>query len=248
MSKLGKGTVNAMVATVREKFTDAIFFMGESGVQREMLFSEFEALLDRVVGAPEFADQEVSAVFVRVNPQLKIVAAVFFKISFNDDGSADHSWNLPLQHFAETAARGPDLGAGRIRLTCRSKCSIPWHQQQMWDPEMGAANSHFTLLQKSIDNNHLGLEYEEPDLPRSAHPAAGAVMADPGQQAALTAAQSKALTKKLERQLAEKMARHFQQAHRDKIANLLKEQRLRITALNNEREDRINQLRRQFSE
>src|SRR5690606_23283896 len=58
--------------------TEAVMFFSDQGIAREMLFTEFEALLDGLVAAPDFADETVEAVFLQINSRLYVRAAVFF--------------------------------------------------------------------------------------------------------------------------------------------------------------------------
>ncbi len=137
---------------------EAVIIFGDDGERpREMLYSEFEAVLDAVVAFPEFGGQRKPAAYIRIDGYLNITAAAFFYIGFDKPGNADKSWNLPLRHFADTGGPGPDLGAGPIRLTCRSQCSVPWHQKELWDPDMGEQKPEFTQLRQIVRANRLGI-------------------------------------------------------------------------------------------
>ncbi|WP_145999207.1 hypothetical protein [Oceanicoccus sp. KOV_DT_Chl] len=139
---------------------EAILFMGQHGVAKEMLYPEFEAILDHVVAIDEFKAQQVAAVYLRINHHLQIRAAVFFYLNFTAEGYADSSWNLPLQHLADQAGPGPDLGAGPIKLSCRSQCSVAWHQRALWDPVIddSSASKTFPQLVNVIAKNRLGFD------------------------------------------------------------------------------------------
>ncbi|HSB96576.1 MAG TPA: hypothetical protein VLC91_09015, partial [Spongiibacteraceae bacterium] len=126
-----------------------VFFDGDQLV-KEMLQVEFEAVLDQVVGLPEFAEREIYACFLRINQRLQIVGAVFFLADFDARGYVDRSWNVPLQHLLDNAGRGPDLGGGRIRLACRSQCSVPWHARQLWDPVLEGENNSLRQMQQAV--------------------------------------------------------------------------------------------------
>ena len=65
-----------------QKTQEVIFFINDGGVEKEMMFTEFEAVLDGVVGLTEFADSTVYCVFVTINPGLTPQAFVFFTIIF----------------------------------------------------------------------------------------------------------------------------------------------------------------------
>lgn len=140
-----------------------VFFDGDVLV-KEMLQVEFEAVLDQVVGLPEFAGREICACFLRINQRLQIVGAVFFLVDFDVRGYVNRSWNVPLEHLLENAGRGPDLGAGRIRLSCRSQCSVPWHARQLWDPVLEGDGNTFQQIHQSLQRNRLGLAIDVPDV------------------------------------------------------------------------------------
>ena len=98
---------------IKPQMVEAVLFFNEGGICKEMLLPEFEAVLDGVVNLREFADQQMRAAYVLIDPRLLIRAAVLFYIDFNDDGSADKGWNIPLRNLAERTGRGPDLGLAR---------------------------------------------------------------------------------------------------------------------------------------
>ena len=61
---------------------EAIVFFEDGDVSKEMTYSEFEAILDGVVGMDDFAGDTIKAAFVVVNSKLKVSAAVLFKAEF----------------------------------------------------------------------------------------------------------------------------------------------------------------------
>ncbi len=128
----------------------AVVFFDANAVVKEMLQVEFEAVLDQVVGLSEFAGREINACFLRINQRLQIVGAVFFLVDFDARGYVNRSWNVPIEHLIENAGRGPDLGGGRIRLACRSQCSVPWHARQLWDPVLEGDGSSLQQMVQAI--------------------------------------------------------------------------------------------------
>ncbi|MEX1031773.1 MAG: hypothetical protein WDZ30_00290 [Cellvibrionaceae bacterium] len=221
------------MVTAEAEFSEAVLFIQSKRISREMLYSEFEAVLDGVVPMPDLAGKTAQAVYLRVNQQLAITAAVFFRISFDSDGHADKRWNIPLEQFADNSARGPDLGAGSIRLACHSQCSVAWHQQNLWDPDMTPGANSFILLKKAIKANRLGLKRRELE-PQS--PPVAARSAPQNQK--IDAAQAR----EIENRISQQLRRKFEQEFRDHMAQLLKEQRLRILTLNSKRKQEIQQL------
>lgn len=135
---------------------EAICFFGKKSIVKEMRYSEFEAVLDGVVGITELANKEVDAAYVKITSGLKVHSIVTFQIEFNAQGFADEDWNIPLRHLAENAGPGPDLGAGPVRLACRSQCSVSWYQRELWEPNQKEIN-HFKLLVDAVSRNKLGL-------------------------------------------------------------------------------------------
>lgn len=139
--------------------TDAIFFFREGRVVQEMMKSEFDALLDGIVDAPDFAGRRIGAAYGQITDQLRIKSLIFFIISFDREGRVSADWNVPLNQLMQGADRGPDLGAGKIRLVCKSKCNVPWLQDQLWDPKPAV----FQDLVQTVKENRLGiLESDEP--------------------------------------------------------------------------------------
>ncbi len=136
---------------------EAVFVFTENELSREMLYTEFEAILDGFIPLTEFANQQIRAVYVRVVKGFYLKAAVFFRIGFDSQGLADSRWNVPLEQLADISAKGPDLGAGPIRLACLTQCAIAWHQQKLWQPEQECFNS----IRLALKRNRLGLAFAE---------------------------------------------------------------------------------------
>lgn len=140
------------------KNTQAVIFLGDNDVVKEMLYPEFEAILDRVVGIDAFKGQRVPALYVHINGCLQVTAVVCFFIDFDRQGVADPSWNIPLLQLVNEGIEGPDLGAGPIQLSCRSHCSVSWFQRQLWDPATEGRETTFTKLMALVARNRLRLE------------------------------------------------------------------------------------------
>jgi len=217
---------------------EAVYFFEQGRISREMLYLEFEAILDGFVPLPDFANVTAKAVYVRINHQLQLTAAVFFLISFDAKGFGDKRWNVPLEQLADESARGPDLGAGPIRLACASQCSIAWQQKNLWDPEMSPGANDFISLKKAANANSIGLRYTEPESPPeltdSQIVSPGSGPADISTQIAMAGSQQQALQHQLEKQ--------YEQTFRDRMAGLLKEQRLRINTLNSRHRHALQKL------
>ena len=136
-------------------------FFSDQGISREMLFPEFEALLDGLVAAPECADETIEAVFLQINHRLHVRAAVFFTLDFDMDGYVNRLWNMPLRQLAEKAGRGPDMGGGPIRLACLGFCTASAYLPSMWKPGQRGGKADLSLIKQAVTRNALGIIGED---------------------------------------------------------------------------------------
>ncbi|GAC1033789.1 hypothetical protein thsps21_46180 [Pseudomonas sp. No.21] len=216
----------------KPQMVEAVLFFNERGICKEMLFPEFEAMLDGVVNMPEFADEQMRLAYVLINPRLLVRSLVFFYLDFDEKGQADTGWNMPLRHLAERAGRGPDLGAGPIRLACRSQCPVSWHQMHMWDPNLAPGNNDLALVRDTVKRNGLGLMVED-DLPQAVEPERLQMAPEDKWYAPPDASA----------EVAEQLAQKLEQEHRLKTAQLIKQQRLRIASLGQQNEEALAKYR-----
>ncbi|MBQ0744476.1 MAG: hypothetical protein KBT85_14380 [Pseudomonas sp.] len=144
--------------TVRKPLlTEAVMFFSERGIAKEMLYPEFEALLDGMVSSPEFADETVEAVFLQISNRLHVRGAVFFTIDFDLDGNINSLWNMPLRTMAEKAGRGPDMGGGPIRLVCLGFSADPKFRPHLWKPGQREGRSDLLMIKEAVTRNTLGI-------------------------------------------------------------------------------------------
>lgn len=197
---------------------EAVFLFAGDAISREMLYPEFEAILDGFVPMPEHAGGTAKGVYLHIDGQLCITAAAFFLLNFDATGRADPHWNIPLQQMLAMAAKGPDLGVGPIKLVCFSQCPVEWQQKNLWDPQMEPGKNSFVLMRKAARANRLGLVVQE------------------------TPASAQAAQAKSQRQLQQKLHQHYSQELRDRMAQMLREQRLRVTTLNSRQTKNIQKL------
>lgn len=221
----------------KPQMAEAVLFFNDSGVCKEMLYPEFEALLDGLVRMPEYADRQMHLAYVLINPRLQARAAVFFYLDFDEQGGADTGWNLPLRNLAERAGRGPDMGGGPIRLACRSQCPVSWHQMHLWDPESSAGRNHFVLIRDALRRNQLGLLVDEE--PAAVEPQRLQMAAEEQWYAAGPAAPKAPPAEPPRKQEDEQAAR---------LAQLVKQQRQQLAALARQQEQRLAGLARQHEE
>lgn len=147
--------------TQQPLLTEAVMFFSDQGISREMLFPEFEALLDGLVAAPECADETIEAVFLQINHRLHVRAAVFFTLDFDMDGYVNRLWNMPLRQLAEKAGRGPDMGGGPIRLACLGFCTASAYLPGMWKPGQRGGKADLSLIKQAVTRNALGILGED---------------------------------------------------------------------------------------
>lgn len=228
----------------------AVLFCEKGKISREMMYVEFEAILDSFVPLPEYAGLEIQAIYVEISPQIKVRSAVYFLIGFDGAGHADRKWNIPLQQLAEQGEPGPNLGAGPIRLACRSQCPVSWHVQHLWDPDMNKSPNDFVLLRDVVKRNKLGFKKVEEEVEESI-PVASEVAAPAGTSdllAALTgeggSEADKALSSSLVKFLRQKMSEEAV-SERDELA---KRQTLLLAAQKTKFEDEMTKLEESHGE
>ncbi len=218
--------------------SEAIMFFDDGNVVKEMLYPEFEAMLDHVVGVDDFKSREVPSVYVRIDSKLNVTAAVFFLIRFNEQGYTDKNWNIPLQHLADSSGSGPDLGAGAIQLACRSQCSVSWHYRSLWDPVVNEEENYLTLLANKIRKNRLGLVVEKES---SANVSSTKKKVDKKEKAKKSTANLKAEREKIKKKLESK----FQQDLEQRITEIKQEYKLRVESMKSEVQEHIAKIQQQ---
>ena len=221
-----------------DKGYSAVFFMDGKDVSRQMRASEFEAFLDGYVGLSDLADTDVKAVLVNLSPDLQIVSLVFFHIYFDEDGQADGSWDLPMEQLSRDGAKGPDLGGGPIRLVCRSQCPGSVNPDELWDPDMTPGSNHFQAIRRAVEVNALKFrrsdppsEEEIPVLAANTFPSARNSTKEESDAAAGRARLAQLIREQRLR------IRTLQSVHRDALSDLQREHRLEMQGLRNELAD-----------
>jgi hypothetical protein len=200
---------------------EAVLLFKGADVVEQMLYSEFEGVLDHVTCLPEYADECVKGCFLTVLPDLTITGVVFFCIDFDEHGYADRSWSLPLRRLMGMAGQGPDLGAGPIHLVCRTRCPQPELREELWDPSIQPGMNHFQILKQAILQNELNINDQ---LAASQNAAISCIDVASVQANMMESEESK--------------------RRRDKLAEIIKSQRFRIETLTNECKDKVEQLER----
>lgn len=150
-----------MISTDNRNDAEAIYFFDDGHIIKEMLYVEFEAVLDGVVGIPECRNKSFNAVYVSIESGLRVQAAVLFKIGFDGDGHVVNTWNLPLRFLASQSDLGPDLGDGPIKVLTAADCHDPEYHQHLWDCGKGLVQI-LTSIKRSVKRNKLSLYSQTP--------------------------------------------------------------------------------------
>ncbi|HEY7773658.1 MAG TPA: hypothetical protein VIC26_10790 [Marinagarivorans sp.] len=152
----------------REDSPSAVLFFSADGIIKELLYSEFEALLEGFTPEKEWAGRDAKAVYLELSPDLKPKSAVFFLLDFDQEGWVEASWNVPLVNLARTAKPGPSFGAGPIRVATARHCPDPRYAEMLWNPDLGPESKIIEWIKNAIAVNRLGLSKqqaaEEPSL------------------------------------------------------------------------------------
>ncbi len=213
---------------------EAVIIFQNGAPSREMLYTEFEAILDGYVPLPELVGQRVKSVYLIINPQLKITSCVFFYLDFDNEGFVARNWNVPLRQLEFSGSKGPDLGVGAIRLVCRSKCPIEWHQQNLWDPVLPPKGNSFAQLVDRVEYNNLGLTYYELETPEE------------GELPVLTAQPTQVTTEpspETMAKLAETIRKELESGYDDRLKAELKAEELKRATLKSRYEDKLKALK-----
>ncbi len=140
-----------------KRYAEVIFLLKDEQIEKQMLLSEFEAVLDGVVSLVDQKNQSCRSLYLQVNESLQISACVLFVIDFDDAGNTPANWHLPFTQLVDQAGKGPNLGAGFIRLAFNGQCSVPWHNNKLWSPD--DFPDVFLLAQTAVAENRLELEF-----------------------------------------------------------------------------------------
>ena len=160
-----------------ENSYEAILFFLGGEVSREMLYPEFEALLDCVVPMLDFKAQNVEAAYVRFDNRLQVSTIVLFYLQFDESGYVDRDWNVPLQMIAERSATGPDLGAGPIRYANGENCPVPGYESLLWSPRPETIKQ----IRERLALNRLGIDVSEATRQQASAQAAASSQPGSGQ-------------------------------------------------------------------
>lgn len=139
-------------------FNEAIYLFRDGQITSEMRYSEFESLLSGAATLEDRAGERVPCAYVAIGSGLIVRGLVFFELSVAAGGVADSGFNVPLRYLVRNAGSGPDLGGGPIRLSCRGRCSVPWHASNLWQPDIDGPGNAPELIRKAVRKNRLGFK------------------------------------------------------------------------------------------
>ncbi|MBC7185342.1 MAG: DNA repair protein [Marinobacter sp.] len=221
----------------------AVFFVEGSQVAREMRASEFGAFLDGYVGLSDLAETEVKAVLVELSGDLFVQALVFFRIWFDEEGRADSHWNVPIEELARRGAKGPNMGGGAIRLVCRSQCPDPKFKEDLWDPDMTPGNNHFQAIRKAVEANSLKFRKKEPVQEENIPVLNAQADESAGAEDSAASADRSRLAQLIREQRLR--IKTLQSVHRDSLSDIQREHRLEMQGLRNDMADLEQKYERQ---
>lgn len=203
-----------MIFDANEFATAVLFFNSDGDIAHQMSLAEFQAVLSGYVALEELSNQTVRAVYVEFDNQFHVHRLVFFLLPMSQNGHVSSDWLLPLGDLAATAAKGKNLGAGPIQLACFSQCPVPHLKPHLWDPDLSPSNNQLSLVKRAIQENRLGVAFRE--------------------HTGESNAPSNIDLMQLEQELSARLRKEYAQEFRDHMAQLLKEQRLRIATTREE--------------
>lgn len=208
----------------------AVFIFSEGkDLIREMNYAEYEALLDSYVPAMDLANRALPAVYVEINSRYEIENAVFFISRFDSRGFIEHGSSLPLFRLSNHARRGPDLGNGPIGLACASQCPIKPFAEFLWDPDL-TTKHEFKLLKEAVTRNRMAIHFHEPDPEKK--------------RQEVEDQKSRAL---IEQTVSNRLRKEFDKELRDRMAQTIREQRLKANTIMRQREASIAEVKQQYN-
>lgn len=202
------------------------FFSDNSEIIREMNYAEYQAILDGYVPAVDLANRELNAVYVEFNAKYKTEATVFFLVRFTSLGYVDDSWSVPLMQLARYGGKGPDLGAGPIRLACASRCPMKHHTAGLWDPDLRNGKGEFKSIAEAVKRNRVGILFRDQDP-----------------EQARQEKEAEEARQIMEKSIAMRLRNKMDQEFRDHVAQVIKEQRLRTQTILNDKDRYIRDLK-----
>lgn len=134
---------------------EAVFILHQHDVVASYWLADFEQRVRRQSSLASIASDKLLAAYVQIGNHRCAEAIVLFEIPLqrhsSEVGVPVSDWYMPLRRLADSAGRGPNMGAGRIKLACQTQCSISWHADSLWEP----VTSDFMAIRKALRDNRL---------------------------------------------------------------------------------------------
>lgn len=204
----------------------AVFIFSEDReLMRELNYSEFEALLDGYVPSMELANRELYGMYVEINSRYLIEAAVCFWVRFSSEGFIDQPISVPLFKLALHAQKGPNLGAGNIKLATAKQCPIKGLDAALWNPDLKNYRE-FKKVMDAIKRNRMSIQFKVSDSDK--------VIED-----------KSAVKDDIQRAEEAKRQKKIEQALRDQFVEKIREQRAKNAEALREREQSLASLKQQ---
>ena len=137
---------------------EAVLFLASSQVCAQYKIDEFDSLLDGIFRAPEYAGQTLEAVFIQLDAKLALRRLVFFNLTFDDVGSVQASWNLPLRQLAEKGIAGPSINGHSLQIFHPKNNTVASYEPFLWMPSAATFKALIGTLLSAISNNSLGFK------------------------------------------------------------------------------------------
>ena len=207
-----------------------LFFDDEGKIVKGMNITEFDAVLEGYIPLSDMSGKNASCVYVEFDSDFLIRSVVFFTLLVSSSGDIDKSWHLPLMHLARAASQvGPDLGSGPVKLVCYSQCPNSHIKEQLWNPDFENLNT-FKAISSYIAQNLLAVQFRAKPL---SHQPAVTTVADQS---------------RIEYDVSQRLRKEYSNEFSQNMEQLLQEQRLRVSALQDEHVKKTSLLKREYSQ
>lgn len=145
----------------REDSASAIFFFSDTGIAKELLYTEFEALLEGFTPETEWAGRDAKAAYLELSPDLSLKSAVFFLVAFDSEGWVEASWNMPLVNLARMAK--PLAGDDSPRVMTAANVDCQDYIDLLWTPDLSLDSEVLDSIRNALAVNRLGLSKKVTD-------------------------------------------------------------------------------------
>lgn len=139
---------------------EAVFILQGQDIADVYWLSDLEQMVRQRTALRQPLSGRVKAAYVALDRHNSAEALVLFELPLTA-GVIDAGWHMPLKRLAENGGEGPSLGGSRVRLACRSQCSISWHADSLWEP----VTSDFMAIRKALRDKRLPQQVDRTESP-----------------------------------------------------------------------------------